>query len=50
MCLTITEMKFSYEVLREADWCLYTGQLSEKSNLIKHLHGRQNSKKEKMVN
>ena len=36
MCLTITEMKFSYEVLREADRCFYIGQLSEKSNKIKH--------------
>lgn len=50
MCLTITEMKFSYEVWREADRYLYTGQPSEKSNLIKHLHGRQDSGKEKMVN
>jgi len=30
MCLTITEMKFSYEVLREAGWYIYTGQLSKK--------------------
>jgi hypothetical protein len=31
MCLTITEMKFSYEVVRKADWYLDIGQLSKKN-------------------